>query len=169
VETALTLPVLLLLALGVVDLGRAFYYREAVVNATRQAARLSVNRISQSTANSACASSGGSAVTLTTSIPASGSSPLNGIADQIALESSSNGLPSGSAVAGGSLSITWHCSGGLAVTNATNGGITDPSDSRSDAVSATITFQLPLVTPFTYLFNGSFLNLKQSEIGRAEY
>ncbi len=43
VETAITLPVVLLLALGVTDVGRAFYYREAVTNSTRQALRVAVS------------------------------------------------------------------------------------------------------------------------------
>ncbi|TME17513.1 MAG: hypothetical protein E6I63_03395 [Chloroflexi bacterium] len=169
VETAITLPLLLMLALGVTDIGRAFYYREGVVNATRQAVRLAVNKANHTTGNLACAANGSSPATLTTTIPGSGVSALNTIANQVALESSSNGLPAGSAVNGATLTVTWHCSSGLAVTNSTNGGITDPGDSRSDAISARIVFQLQLITPFIYPFTGPSFTLGQTELGRAEY
>jgi hypothetical protein len=59
VETAITLPVIVLLALGVTDIGRAFYYREAVTNSVRQALRLAVSQYQQSTANSVCSGTGG--------------------------------------------------------------------------------------------------------------
>src|SRR6202162_3987782 len=39
VETALLLPVLMLLVMGTADLGRVFYYSIAVTNAAREAAR----------------------------------------------------------------------------------------------------------------------------------
>src|SRR5713101_5857916 len=39
VETALLLPVLMLLVMGSADLGRVFYYSIAVTNAAREAAR----------------------------------------------------------------------------------------------------------------------------------
>ncbi len=39
VEFALLLPVLALLALGLVDLGRAFYFQETITNAAREGAR----------------------------------------------------------------------------------------------------------------------------------
>ncbi len=39
VEMAFLLPVFLLLAFGMVDLGRAFYYQEAIANAAREGAR----------------------------------------------------------------------------------------------------------------------------------
>jgi Flp pilus assembly protein TadG len=39
VETALLLPILMLLVMGSADLGRVFYYSIAVTNATREAAR----------------------------------------------------------------------------------------------------------------------------------
>src|SRR6202011_3945203 len=39
VETALLLPVLMLLVMGSADLGRVFYYEIAVTNAAREAAR----------------------------------------------------------------------------------------------------------------------------------
>src|SRR5213082_3333950 len=39
VETALLLPILMLLVMGSADLGRVFYYSIAVTNAAREAAR----------------------------------------------------------------------------------------------------------------------------------
>ncbi len=39
VEFALILPILLLLAFGCIDLGRVFYYQEAVTNVAREGAR----------------------------------------------------------------------------------------------------------------------------------
>ncbi len=39
VEMALLLPLLVLLAIGMVDLGRAFYYKEAITNVAREGAR----------------------------------------------------------------------------------------------------------------------------------
>ncbi|MHB1135062.1 MAG: TadE/TadG family type IV pilus assembly protein [Chloroflexota bacterium] len=43
VETALILPLLLMLVLGAVDLGRAFYYSAAVRNATRVGAQYAMD------------------------------------------------------------------------------------------------------------------------------
>ena len=66
VEVAISLPVLLLLALGVTDIGRAFFYREAVTNSARQALRIAVSPPQHSTADAVCAGAGGpSAVTVT--------------------------------------------------------------------------------------------------------
>jgi len=66
VEVAISLPVLLLLALGVTDIGRAFYYREAVTNSARQALRIAVSPPQHATADAVCAGAGGpSAVTVT--------------------------------------------------------------------------------------------------------
>jgi hypothetical protein len=87
----------------------------------------------------------------------------------VALESSSNGLPSGSALSGASLTVTWHCSGGRAISNSTNGGITDPTDPSSDAIKATVTYQLQLITPFVYPLTGPSFTIAQSQVGRAEY
>jgi Flp pilus assembly protein TadG len=43
VETALMLPILLLLLVGIVDLGRIFYYEIALANAAREGARVGTN------------------------------------------------------------------------------------------------------------------------------
>src|SRR5467141_4215955 len=88
VETAITLPIVLLLALGVTDIGRAFYYREAVTNSVRQALRLAVSTYQQSTANNVCAGTGGGplAVTVTSALPPVGGA-IATIATQASLES----------------------------------------------------------------------------------
>src|SRR5712692_3516707 len=88
VEASLTLPVVLLLALGVTDLGRAFYYREAVTNSVRQSLRIAVSRYQQTTANTICSGTGSGplAVTVTSPIPPAGGA-IATIANQAALES----------------------------------------------------------------------------------
>src|SRR5260370_32744217 len=51
VEAALTMPLVIGLCLGIADGGRAFFYREAVTNATRQALRVaSQTRAARATA-----------------------------------------------------------------------------------------------------------------------
>src|ERR1700681_3811108 len=89
VEAAITLPVVLLLGLGVTDIGRAFYYREAVTNATRQALRLAVSPTQQAPANPFCASAGPGpvAVTVNTTLPP-GATSITSIANLASLESS---------------------------------------------------------------------------------
>ncbi len=117
VETAITLPVILLLALGVTDIGRAFYYREAVGNSVRQALRVAVSPDQHATADSICAgtSSGPLAVTVSSPIPPAGGA-ITTIANEAALESSNNGTPAGSVIAGSTLSVTFHCLNGSAIT-----------------------------------------------------
>jgi Flp pilus assembly protein TadG len=48
VEFAIILPVILLMTLGLIDLGRAFVYGVAVQEGTRQAARLAINAANDS-------------------------------------------------------------------------------------------------------------------------
>ena len=55
VEAAITLPIVLLLALGVTDMGRSFFYGEADINSVRQSLRIAVSSYQQTTANSVCA------------------------------------------------------------------------------------------------------------------
>src|SRR5437879_6590972 len=101
VEAAITLPIVLLLALGVTDLGRSFYYREAVTNSARQALRIAVSSEQQSTANNVCASTSGGpvAVIVTSAIPASGGSIVT-MPNEAAVESSKDGTPDRSAIGG---------------------------------------------------------------------
>src|SRR5258708_24011131 len=90
VEAAITLPVVLLLALGVTDIARGFYYKEAVTNSVRQALRMAVSSYQQTTANNVCSGSrsGPFAVPVVSPIPPSRRA-IATIANQAALESSS--------------------------------------------------------------------------------
>ena len=169
VEAAITLPVVLLLALGVTDIGRAFYHREAVTNSVRQALRMAVSSYQQSTANNLCAGTGGGpvAVTVVSAIPPSGST-ITTIANQAALESSSNGTPAGSVIAGATLTITFHCLNGAAVTNATsNGGA--PSNAGSDSVTASITNRMSVITPLLWPVTGTSYPITVTSFQRTEY
>jgi hypothetical protein len=169
VEAAITLPVVLLLALGVTDLGRSFYYREAVTNSVRQALRIAVSQYQQSTANSVCAGTGGGpvAVTLSSAVPPGGGA-LATIANQAALESSSSGAPAGSVIAGASLRVTFHCLNGIAVTNATGDGL-GPTSAGSDSVTATITLRMPVITPLLWPLLGNSYPITVSSFERSEY
>ena len=169
VETAITLPVVLLLALGVTDIGRAFYYREAVTNSVRQALRMAVSSYQQTAADSACASTSGGpvATTLTsTVVPADGI--IATIANQAALESSKDGTPAGSAIAGASISVTFHCLNGAGITNATGNG-RGPSDPGSDSITATITMQMSVVAPVLWPLTGTSYPIKVTSSQRTEY
>jgi Flp pilus assembly protein TadG len=169
VEAAITLPVVLLLALGVTDIGRAFYFREAVTNSVRQALRMAVSSYQQNTANSVCAGTGGGpvAVTVVSAIPPSGSA-ITTIANQAALESSSNGTPAGSVIAGATLTVTFHCLNGVAITNATgNGG--GPSNAGSDSVTASITSRMSVITPLLWPVTGTSYPITITSFQRTEY
>lgn len=169
VEAAITLPVVLLLALGVTDIGRAFYYREAVANSARQALRSAVSSYQQSTANTVCSGTGAGpvAVTVTSAIPPSGGS-IATIANQAALESSSNGAPAGSVIAGATLSMTFHCLNGAAVTNATSNA-QGPTNPGSDTISATITQRMNVITPLLWPFTGPSFPITLTSFQRSEY
>jgi Flp pilus assembly protein TadG len=168
VEVAISLPVILLLALGVTDIGRAFYYREAVTNSARQALRVAVSPSQQATANALCVGSGGpTAVTVTTGISSGGGS-IATIVNSAASESSNNGAPSGSAITGGTISVTFHCLAGAAVTNATsNGGV--PSDPGSDSVTVRVTYSFAVITPLLWPVTGTSFPITVSSYQRAEY
>jgi len=163
------MPILLLLALGVTDLGRSFYYREAVTNSVRQALRMAVSQYQHSTADSVCAGTSGGpvAVVVTSAIPPSGGSIVT-IANQAALESSKDGTPAGSAIAGASMSMTFHCLNGAAITNATGNG-RGPSDPGSDSITATIIKPMPVITPFLWPLTGVSFPMRVTSSQRVEY
>lgn len=169
VEAAITLPIVLLLALGVIDLGRSFYYREAVTNSVRQALRMAVSAYQHSTADSICGGTAGGplSVTVTSAIPPSGGSILT-IANQAALESSKDGTPAGSAIAGASISVTFHCLNGAAITNATS-TTTDPSNPGSDSITASITKPMSVVAPVLWPLTGPSFPIKVTSSQRTEY
>jgi Flp pilus assembly protein TadG len=169
VEAAVTLPLVLLLALGVIDIGRAFYYREAVTNATRQALRVAVSQNQQATANAICASAGAGPIAVTTTSPITpATASIATIVNQAALESSSNGTPAGSAINGGTISVTFHCLAGAAVTNASGNG-NGPSDPGSDAVSVTINYSFAVITPLLWPVIGTTFPITVTSAERAEY
>lgn len=169
VEAAITLPIVLLLALGVTDLGRAFYYREAVTNSVRQALRMAVSSYQQGTANNVCAATSGGpvAVTVTSALPPGGGQIVT-IANQAALESSKDGTPAGSVIAGATISVTFHCLNGAAITNATGNG-NGPADPGSDSITATITKQMSVITPVLWPLTGGSYPLKVTSSQRVEY
>ena len=168
-EAAITLPIVLLLALGVTDLGRSFYYREAVTNSVRQALRIAVSSYQHSTADNVCAGTGSGpvAVTVTSAVPPSGGAIVT-IANQAALESSKDGTAAGSAIAGATLAVTFHCLNGAAITNTTsNGG--GPTNPGSDSITATITKSLSIVTPVLWPLTGGSFPIRVTSSQRAEY
>lgn len=167
-EAAITLPIVLLLALGVTDLGRSFYYREAVTNSVRQALRMAVSPYQHGTADSVCGSTSGGplAVTITSALPGGGA--ISTIANQAALESSRDGTASGSVIAGATIAITFHCLNGAAITNATgNGG--PPSSPGSDSITATITRPMSVITPVLWPLFPSGFPITVTSSQRVEY
>src|SRR2546430_4629447 len=160
VEAAITLPIVLLLALGVTDIGRSFYYREAVTNSVRQSLRIAVSSYQQTAANNVCGSTTGGplAVTVNSAAPPAGGHNVT-IANQAALESSKDGTPAGSAIAGATLTVTFHCLNGVAITNAT-GNANGPSDPGSDSVPATTTQPISGVTPLLWPLVASSIALR---------
>lgn len=169
VEVAITMPVVLLLALGVTDIGRAFYYREAVTNAVRQALRVAVSQNQQATANAVCAGSGAGPVAVTVTSPVNpGAASIATIANLAALESSSNGTAAGSAIAGGTIHVTFHCLAGVAVTNATRNA-NGPSDPGSDSVTVSITSSFAVITPLLWPVVGSTFPITFTSSERSEY
>ncbi len=169
VEAAITLPVVLLLALGVTDIGRAFYFREAVTNSVRQALRMAVSPYQQAAANTICAGSGGGpvAVTVVSAIPPSGGS-ITTIANQAALESSNDGTPAGSVIGGATLTVTFHCLNGVAITNATGNGAS-PANVGSDSVTASITKRMNVITPLLWPITGTSYPITVTSSQRSEY
>jgi len=169
VEAAISLPVVLLLALGVTDIGRAFYFREAVTNSARQALRIAVSAYQQGTADSLCAGTGGGpvAVTVVSSIPPSGGSIMT-IANQAALESSSDGTPAGSVLVGATITVTFHCLNSAAVTNATSTA-SAPGNPGSDSITVTITRRMSVITPLLWPVTGTSFPITVTSSQRSEY
>lgn len=169
VEVAITIPVLLLLSLGMIDLGRTFYFREAVTNSVRQALRMAVSSYQQSTADTVCAGVGGTATAKTVSspIPPSGGNIVT-IANQAALESSKDGTAAGSVLNGATITVTFHCLNGAGITNSTGNG-NGPSDVGSDSITASMTYNLQVVDPPLWPFVGNTVPITVSESQRTEY
>jgi Flp pilus assembly protein TadG len=167
VELAMALPVVLILGLGVADIGRAFYFREAVGNAARQALRVAVLQPQQAAGDTACAG-GGSTASLSTTLPPASGNTLSTIGNQAALESTYTGTPAASAINGATLTVTWNCAANKAITNATATS-TDPLSTGSAAIRVQLTYSMTLLTPFLGNFVASPLPIKADESGRAQY
>ena len=164
-ELAISLPFLCLLIFGAADIGRAFYSREAVANAAREALRVAMAQPQQATGNTVCSGSGGTA---SSALPASGGS-IATIVDDAAVESSSNGAASGSAISGATVTVIWHCASGSAVTNSTSGGVTDPALAQSDAIEVKVSYPMTLITPFAQQLVGGTVPVQVDLFGRAQY
>jgi Flp pilus assembly protein TadG len=175
-------PVLLLLSVTVADVGRAFYFREAVTNAARQAIRVAAQPAQKGAATSACTgTSGNVTVSQTTNIPDTGGGAadvnLKTIANNAAIEAGRDGTPGGSVLNNSTtpttITVTFYCSGGAAETNATATS-TDPAvcggGTCSDSVKVKITYSMSLLTPFTAnLLGKSAVSITITETGRVEY
>jgi hypothetical protein len=170
------MPLLLTLALGVADGGRAFYYQEAVASGARQAIRVAAGSGQQSTGDAACQAAGATTAAFTAHLPfAPGVDrpEMQVVSDQVALEASGDGTIAGTRLDGGTVTLTWHCYLGarwFAVSNTRNQGITAPDDVRSDAISARVDYRFSLITPFVgRLFGGQSVPCSTALTGRADY
>jgi Flp pilus assembly protein TadG len=172
IELALAMPMFLGLTLGTADGGRAFYYREAVTNAARQALRTAA--LDSTDGNTSCAAIGATATPVSRSahIPwqTGDWAGLTSIATAAGLESSSNGTATGSKISGATMTVTWHCLNGNAIANAQNGGTTDPSLAGSDAIEVAVSYNLTLLTPLAGRLFGTGTPVISADVrGRAEY
>jgi Flp pilus assembly protein TadG len=167
VELALALPIIMFLTVGVADLGRAFFYAEAVNNAARQALRVAVHKAQQSTGDTVCNGVSGSASSTTTLPPASGAT-LFTIGNQAAMESTFSGSPASTAISGATLAVTWHCAANKAITNGA-ATTTDPTDTGSAAIEVQLTYRMTILTPFLATFLNSPVSISTDIVGRAQY
>src|SRR5207247_10173011 len=123
----------------------------------------------QGTAVSAVAGTRGApvAVTLTPPLPPSGAA-IGTIANQAALDSSKDGTASGSVLAGATLTMTFHCLNGAAVTNATGNG-SAPAGAGSDAITASISKPMSVITPVLWPMFGTSFPIQVTSSQRVEY
>ncbi|HEV3406989.1 MAG TPA: hypothetical protein VG364_10330, partial [Candidatus Dormibacteraeota bacterium] len=63
---------------------------------------------------------------------------------------------------------TFHCLGGVAITNTTSNG-NGPSDAGSDSITASVTYNLQVVTPLLWPITGTSFPITISESQRTEY
>jgi Flp pilus assembly protein TadG len=170
-EFALLGPVLLFLTLGVADLGRAFYYKEAVSNTTRQVIRLAVLSQNQSVGDFACANFGGR--------PPARNMP-DGTGDAIAtlINAAANESSDGTNsvlknTPATTIDLDWNCISGKAATNsnATSQNPTDNCNPKcSDSIRARIDYSFQLITPLIGgLFGSQTVHIRSDIWGRSEY
>ncbi len=130
---------------------------------------MAVSSYQHGTADSVCAGTGGGplAVTVVSAVPPSGGA-IATIANQAALESSSDGTPAGSAIAGATVSLTFHCLNSAAITNATGNG-NGPNDPGSDSITATIVKPMSVVSPLLWPITGGSFPIRVTSSQRVEY
>lgn len=176
-EAALVLPMFLLLALGVVDLGRAFAFRETVTNATRDSARIATLASQETTGDAACSGISSGSASATAHIPhKSGDSPLidlsgsgggTSITLAAALESSATGSVASSDLTGAAVTVTWNCLSGKAVTNTTATSRDPNTGFGSATIEVHITFPFTSIVPFATSFGSP--TLEADVFTRAQY
>jgi Flp pilus assembly protein TadG len=177
-EFALLAPVLVVLTLGVADMGRAFYYKEAVTNTARQAIRLAALTQNQSVGDFACLPANGWAGNVPArSMPDSTGDVITTLINQAATETSSDGTTgtsvlsntSGNASLDTKIKLDWNCKSGAAVTNA-NATSQDPTNPNSDSIRAQIDYSFQLFTPLIgNLVSGRTVHIRSDVRGRSEY
>lgn len=172
-EFAFLLPLLLLLALGGIDVGRAYFFREQVGSGVRDSLRLATQPNYEAVGDTECTAAGNSATSATGSVALSGtpSGTLGKIAGYVMLESSNTGTTAGSFLSGATLTLTWHCSAGKALTN-TTATTTDPTSVTSASISGTVTYPYKPLTfslPFLGTFFPATINLPVTSSERAQY
>jgi Tfp pilus assembly protein PilV len=174
VELALVAPVLFLMAIGVADVGRAFYYREAVANANRQAARLMAQ--DQEAQNAACAGSSATP-TVTRSFPDFGlEDGVTKVINAAALEASSDGTRGGSVLnqpsAATTIKFTFHCKLTPPVGAYTNQRALslEPEKPDSDAVLVELDYTFKVMTPLVgNLFSNQVIHIQAKNYQRNEF
>jgi len=170
-EFALLAPVLVVLTLGVSDMGRAFYYKEAVTNTARQVIRLAVLSQNEPVGDFACANYAGNV--LPRDMPDGTGDIIAKLINAAATETSSDGTINTSVLnnttAHTKIKLDWNCSGAVALKNSTAGS-QDPAVSNSDSIRAQIDYSFQLVTPLIGgIVGGQTIHIKADVRGRSEY
>ncbi len=176
VEFALLAPVLVVLTLGVADMGRAFYYKEAVTNTARQFIRLAVLSQNHVTVGDfACTKYGGDVPKR--SMPDGTGGAIAALINTAATETSSDGTTNtsilknttGNVLLDTTIKLDWNCNGNVALTNSTAGS-QDPTASNSDSIRAQIDYSFHLFTPLIGdLVGGQTVHITSDVRGRSEY
>jgi hypothetical protein len=179
-ELALVAPLLFLMAIGVADVGRAYHYREAVANASRQAARLMAQ--DQDAQKFACkkwpATLQGTLVTRDfpdlVTVP---EDMVSKVINAAALEASRDGTTAGSVLNQPSavtrVTFTFHCKPSVPdpvpYTNKTAGSV-EPESLTSDAVRVELDYTFKVLTPLVgNLFGDQVIHIRASNYQRNEF
>lgn len=176
-ETAIVVPLLLVLCVGVIDGGRAYSYAESVSNADRQVLR--VVDTQESVGDAACSGVGAVATTKTQTahVPwQAGDTLPSWVVTAAQVESTDT---SGNTRIGGALvTVTFHCLSGKAITNAT-ATTNDPAQAASDSVEVSVCYPFSFITPLASRLFGNrncptmsgsgTVTITEDQSGRAEY